>query len=457
MTDLAPVAPAPAGPEPAPPPAPPVILLVDDEPNVLSALQRALRPDGYRVLTARNGLEGVEVLNRETVAVIVSDQRMARMAGTEFLEAARALQPDAVRLMLTGYAEPQAIMDAINRGQVYRFITKPWEDGDLRLTLRRAADQYQLVQENRRLTAQVQAQNAVLAQSNQLLERRVAERTAEVTAQRDLLQTLYGKLDTSFAETIRVFASLLELRDSNEGSHARRVAATARFIAEHLKLEPAEVRDVEIAATLHDIGKLSLPDSLRVKAETGLTGPERAMIQRHPVVGQVLLGGIEALQTAGLMICHHHERYDGLGYPNKLAGAAIPLGARIIAVANAYDRLVYARDETVKRTAASALDELARQATFHFDPQVVLALAAYLQHLSREQTQTREVRIALSLVRPKMVLARDLQTAKGRLLMARDTPLSASFIERVRNYARMEDLGPVYIWVTGADETLYRE
>ncbi|MBL8092938.1 MAG: response regulator, partial [Anaerolineales bacterium] len=140
----------------------PTILLVDDEPSVLNALQRAIRPDGYRVLTATNGAEALDVLAQETVTVIVSDQRMPRMAGVDFLELARQLQPEAGPIKLTGFAEPQAIIDAINRGGVYRYIGKPWDDGDLRLTLRRAIDQHQLTLENRRLTAEVQAQNAAL-------------------------------------------------------------------------------------------------------------------------------------------------------------------------------------------------------------------------------------------------------------------------------------------------------
>ncbi|HRF47092.1 MAG TPA: response regulator [Anaerolineales bacterium] len=424
----------------------PTILLVDDEPSVLAALKRALRPDGYRILTAESGAEALELLEREPVAVIVSDQRMPRMSGAEFLELARQYAPDTGRIMLTGYAEPQAIIDAINRGGVYRYISKPWDDGDLRLTLRRAIDQHLLIGENRLLNAEIQAQNAALAEANRTLERRVAERTREVEAQRDELKDLYGQLDQNFADVIRVFVSLLELRDSREAGHSRRVAAAARFVAEQLHLAAEEVRDIEFAAQLHEIGKLSLPDTLLGKSEAALTPTEREMVQRCPVVGQAILMGIGNLQAVGRMIYHHRERYDGLGYPERIAGDEIPLGARIIAAADALDRMVFGQDETLKRSASSVRDELARQAGHQFDPRVVLAVVEYLEALRREQQDARALKIALHVLQPGMTLARDLVSAQGALLMPRGTLLSVTHVERIRNFARVDALGAIYVF-----------
>ncbi len=430
----------------APAEAPPTLLLVDDEPNVLNALQRALYPDGYRLLTARSGPEALNLLERETVAVIVSDQRMARLSGVELLEAASRLQPETVRIMLTGYAEPQAIIDAINRGHVYRFIAKPWDDADLRLTLRRAVEARQLGLENRRLLAAVQAQNAELERWGRTLETRVAERTAEAEAQRAAAQGAHAALETNFADTIRVFTALLELRDSSEAAHGRRVAAVACALAENHDLTPAEVRDIEIAAWLHDLGKFSIPDAVLAKPETALTPEEAAMARRHPVIGHALLAGIERLATVASYIYHHHERWDGLGYPDKLAADAIPLGARIIAVANAFDHAVYNRAETLRRTPVKALEDLARRAESHFDPQVVLALARYVSVLRQRRPERGEIKIALSLLRPGLVLARDLSTVRERLLVARDIPLTQSHVERIANFAQIEELQPIYIY-----------
>ncbi len=430
---------------------PPTVLLVDDEPSVLNSLQRALRPDGYRLLTAQGGPEALEILASEAIAVIISDQRMPRMAGAEFLELARQLQPDAGRIMLTGYAEPQAIIDAINRGGVYRYIGKPWDDGDLRLTLRRAIDQNRLMVENRRLTTEVRAQNAALAEINQSLEARVAERTQMIEAQRDQLQDLYVQLDQNFTDVIRVFVSLLDLRDSREASHSRRVAATARFVAERLHLAPEEVRDIEIAASLHEIGKLSLPDALLAKSETALTPTEREMVQRCPIVGQAILMGIGKLEAVGRMIYHHRERFDGLGYPDRLSGSDIPLGARVIAVADALDRMVFDQDVAQKRSPTSVRDELARQSGHLFDPRVVLTALEYLDAIRRDTHEARSVKIALHLLKPGMILARDLMSAQGTMLMRRDTALTVTHVERIRNFARVDTLGAIHVFVDPAD------
>lgn len=421
------------------------LLLVDDEPNVLSALQRALRADGYRFLTARGGREALDILEQEQVALIISDQRMARMPGAEFLQQARKLQPDAPRIMLTGYAEPQAIVDAINKGEVYRFITKPWDDGDLRLTLRRALEQYDLVTQNRTLFAEVQTKNAALAELNQGLEQRVAERTAEVAAQRDSLQRLYERLNSYFVDTVRILASLLEMRNIYEGNHARRVAAAVRFVAERYTLPPEKVREFETAALLHDLGKISMPDALLAKPERLLTGPERVIMRKHALIGQAILHGIDGLRQIGEIIRHHHEHYDGTGYPDGREGNNIPLGARLVAVANAYDRAIHTRDDESQRTPAQMVEEMRRDAGRRFDPEVVQHFVEYVKYLNRPKPG-RELKVIPSLLQPGLVLSRDLETTKGLLLMAADTPLEEAHIDRIQNFHALEAIGPIYVY-----------
>jgi response regulator RpfG family c-di-GMP phosphodiesterase len=442
---LAPAAETIAGKGDAPAAREHTLLLVDDEPNVLTALQRALRADGYRFLTARGGREALDILEQESVALIISDQRMARMAGAEFLQQARKLQPDAVRIMLTGYAEPQAIVDAINKGEVYRFISKPWDDADLRLTLRRALDQYDLVMQNRALLAEVQTKNAALAELNQGLEQRVAERTAEVAAQRDSLQQLYERLNSYFVDTVRILASLLEMRNMYEGNHARRVAAAVRFVAERYTLPPEKVREFETAALLHDLGKIGMPDALLAKPERLLNGPERVVMRRHPLIGQALLHGIDGLRQIGLIIRHHHESYDGTGYPDGREGNNIPLGARLLAVANAYDRAIHTRDEESQRSPAQMVEEMRRDAGRRFDPEVVQHFVEYVKYLNRPKPG-REMKIIPSLLKPGMVLFRDLETIKGLLLMVADTPLDEAHIERIENFHALEAIGPLYVY-----------
>lgn len=162
------------------------LLLVDDEENIVRSLRRLLRRDGYEILTATSGQEGLEVLAEHEVGVILSDQRMPGMTGTEFLSRVKDLYPDTVRMVLSGYTDLQAVTDAINRGAIYRFLTKPWDDDLLRDNVRQAFEHYEIYAENRRLTAELQRANEELArrvdrQGRELdLHQRVLELSNEV-------------------------------------------------------------------------------------------------------------------------------------------------------------------------------------------------------------------------------------------------------------------------------------
>lgn len=156
------------------------LLLVDDEENITSALVRLLRRDGYRILRASSAAEGLDLLAQNAVGVIISDQRMPGMTGVEFLGKVRELYPDTVRIVLSGYTELNSVTDAINRGSVYKFFTKPWDDDLLRANVEEAFQRYEMKMENARLTRELQQANRELQDINHQLEQRVEEKTREV-------------------------------------------------------------------------------------------------------------------------------------------------------------------------------------------------------------------------------------------------------------------------------------
>lgn len=151
------------------------LLLVDDEPNILRSLKRLLRRGGYRILTAESGREGLELLEKNDVQVIVSDARMPEMGGIEFLDKARERQPSCIRIMLSGYTDLEAVIQAVNRSAIYKFLPKPWDDDLLQDHIDEAFRQYELAAENSRLSLELQAANEELALINQNLEKRVQE------------------------------------------------------------------------------------------------------------------------------------------------------------------------------------------------------------------------------------------------------------------------------------------
>jgi YesN/AraC family two-component response regulator len=165
-----------------------LLLLVDDEENITSALTRLLRRDGYTIFHANNGEEGLALLAQHQIGVIISDQRMPGMTGTEFLSKVKELYPDTVRVVLSGYTEFNSITEAINRGAVYKFLTKPWEDDLLRANILEAFQRYEMKMENARLAQELQLANDQLKRNNFELERRVDSKTREIVHNLEVLK-----------------------------------------------------------------------------------------------------------------------------------------------------------------------------------------------------------------------------------------------------------------------------
>ena len=163
------------------------ILCVDDEQNILQALKRLLRREGYRMLTAGSGQDALELLKNEEVHLIVSDQRMPEMSGTEFLAQVKERYPDVLRIILTGYTDVDSITESINKGHIYKFFLKPWNDHTLKLEIRQALEQYDLIQANKKLDQKIIEQNEQLKHINENLEALVAERTQEIVVQNQAL------------------------------------------------------------------------------------------------------------------------------------------------------------------------------------------------------------------------------------------------------------------------------
>jgi CheY-like chemotaxis protein len=166
------------------------LLLVDDEENIIAALRRLLRRDGYQILTASSGPEGLALLSSHQVDVIVSDQRMPGMTGVEFLRQAKATHPDSVRIVLSGYTELQSITDAINEGAIYKFLTKPWEDEQLRANIEEAFRYKELSDENQFLGKQLADANVELARSNEQLRDLLSEKQRQLQRDQDALSAV---------------------------------------------------------------------------------------------------------------------------------------------------------------------------------------------------------------------------------------------------------------------------
>lgn len=410
--------------------APATLLFVDDEPGILSALRRLFRPHGYRILIAESGQLGLAELEKTPVDLVISDMRMPEMDGASFLKEVRQRWPQTIRILLTGYADVGSTVAAINEGEIYRYIAKPWDDNEILGIVRDALERNRLESENKRLTALAQAQNEELKTLNASLEHKVAERTAELQQALGFVEQTHAELKKAFLSSVQVFAGLSELRSAQAGSrmagHGRRVADMARNLALRMKLAENDVQNIMLAGLLHDIGKMGLPDDLLGKAFNTLTQDQRAQVMKHPVIGQNILMAIEKFKETAILVRHHHECFDGTGYPDRLAGIAIPKGCRILSVVNDYDALQVGTLVQRPLQPDEALAFLVDNSGKRYDPAVVDAFVKQITEAKRGSIT--EIPMRPMHLKPGMVLSRDLLHKDGYLLFAKGSALTADVI-----------------------------
>lgn len=417
----------------------PKVLFVDDEPNILSSLQRLLRKESIQFRCTSSPHEAIKWIEEESFAVIVSDHRMPEMVGTVLLEKIKEISPDTVRIILTGYADMSATLDAINKGSVYRFLAKPWNEQEMVLTLRQAVAQHSLVQENARLQKLTHNQNLELKDLNLSLEQKVEERTAEVLK-------LHGELEKSFLAAVRALAGFTEMTSPHLGGHSRRVAARCKAMAKLLGLSGGDSVQLEVAALVHDIGELVIPAEILRKPTASLKGTELHQWQAHVFKGEGVLRMVPHFEKAAQMVRHHHEHFNGTGFPNGLKGEAIPIGSRIIAVVDAYENMLYRRMSQPVSNPESALDWLKNQGSADFDPTIVEAFSKYLKN-EIDKKSTDEIQLTMSELREGMILSRDIRNHLGALLLPAGTALSQEQLARMMNFQVTDqvEVGDIFI------------
>jgi cyclic di-GMP phosphodiesterase len=324
------------------------VLIVDDDRYVREMLRDVFATRGYQCVLATNGREALEVFETAPPPLTVTDVKMPVMDGLQFLKSALVMDPDAVVLVLTGVGDVRTAVDSLTGG-AYDFILKPVNPTDLIHAAQRALEHRQLLIERREHQA--------------LLELRVAEAT------RDLEHAL-GHLESTYRATLEALGSAIDTRDVGTHAHSQRVRGYSLAVARAHGVPQGALRDLEHGVLLHDIGKIGIPDAILLKPGP-LTPTEWKIMRRHPEIGRQLIEKIPFLVGAVPIVYHHHERWDGTGYPLGLTGEAIPLGARIFAVADAFDAMTFDRPYSRAITLEAAREEIRRCTGTHFDPAVV--------------------------------------------------------------------------------------
>ena len=400
------------------------VLLVDDDPRLLELLKMSVLEEGCEVVAVLDPREALEHVRKTPFAVIVSDQNMESMKGLDFLARARVIQPDASQILVTGMLTLDLAMEAINRGEIYRFIAKPWVHAELSVTLKNGFARCNMLRTNRRLQEETVALNKQLAEVNAKLQ----EKNFTLAEQKVSVDQAFGELKLNFDHSLEICHRMLTSFHPALGAQVKAVVDICKRMADSGRLTEAEGHTLTVSAWLYDIGLIGLPRRLwrrmhSPKMQATLTEEERQALYIHPVHGQSLAAFVARLKPVGETIRGHHERWDGRGYPDGLAGEMIPWTARCLAVAVYYVETGLPPDQ-----AAAAV--LERSGSW-FDPEAVRLIVRVMSGLTVPKL-AREV--LLDELKPGMSLARGLYSSGGVLLFPEEQRLNDALISKIQKH-----------------------
>ncbi|MGO9434974.1 MAG: HD domain-containing phosphohydrolase [Terracidiphilus sp.] len=324
------------------------VLVVDDEAPVRSMIGATLQRQGYEVQLAISGSQAVEFLTQGPYDLVLTDIVMQDGNGIALLERIHVDQPNLPVVMVSAIHDISVAIDSMRRG-AYDYLLKPFEREHLVATVQRALDHRQALQDSHNY--------------QQNLEQVVRART-------EMLRQAMEDLEHSYDVTLEALGDALDLKDSETEGHSKRVTAYTIALARAMGIAPVDIKIIARGAFLHDIGKMAIPDEI-LRKPGKLTSEEEEIMRDHCTRGYHILRKIPFLSEAAAIVYTHQEYFDGNGYPSRLRGNEIPIGARIFAVADAMDAITSDRPYRKARSFDEARQEILRCSGTQFDPNVV--------------------------------------------------------------------------------------
>ncbi|MBL0168038.1 MAG: response regulator [Propionivibrio sp.] len=397
------------------------ILVVDDEPANLGVLNAVLQPH-FRVRVARSGAEALRaVLGAPRPDLVLLDVMMPAMDGHEVLARLRedAATRDLPVIFVTAMDTMENEQQGLELGAV-DYITKPINPA---IVLARVRTQLELKAAHDRLSDQ-----------NARLEVLVTQRTEALNEALEKAEAAHAAVKKAYFGTLMAISALAELRGASIGEHSRRVADLSRQVAGALGMSDAEAQNVFVAALLHDIGKIGFPDALLMKPVNAMNAEQLSLYRQHPALAADALARIDSLAEIAEIIRHHHERYDGLGFPSGMSGFEIPLGARIIAAVSDYDDFISGAQTTAPMSKKESRRHLLEGRGHRYDPAVIERLQPLLDF---DETDTiDEIRVNAGHLQEGMVLTRDVMHPDGFLLLSKGKVMTRRMIDELASAER---------------------
>lgn len=388
------------------------ILVVEDDPTTLKIITKILSSQpGFEVIGATNGKEGLILAKDTNPDIIISDYSMPVMDGFELCAAVKSDKEleSTIFILLTAISETDKKVQGFDIG-VDDYLVKPYNPSEL-ISKIKAFLKIKFLQD------ELKAEKANLATLNELLER-------------------------SMFDLANLLLNLLELHIPEATKRGKRAGDIAKWIAEKLELDAQSVKDIEYAALLHEIGKLSIPKDVLLKKSRDLSDKEREMIKQHPVLGQLVLSTAPKMRFPAMIIRHQLENYDGTGFPDRLVEAEIPIGSRILRVIVDFEDLIEEFGGSVQKT----IEFMQKGVRSRYQPQIYQLLTEYTSEIPEKLMVDDKIKITIFDLKEGMVLAHDLYTSAGIKLLPKGANIKEYMIEKIISHnSRDPIVGGVYV------------
>ncbi len=403
-------------------PAPLSIISIDDDPLILKVLEDLVTRSGYESITTTSADEALRYALDRKFAVVIADHNMPDMMGADLLHRFAQIQPSASRILITGIKSLDVVTAAVNSGEIFRFVTKPWISAEMMATLHNAVQRFELIESNRALERTTLELNQKLSDANAKLERQLKE----LEAGKREIDISHEALKTNFSRSLELCQRILTTFNPLLGEQAKAAVKICETMAETRYFDAEQKHVLEVSARLYDIGLTNIPPGfmMAVQNDQEDAPPElKTVFQNHTIHGQTLASFVDLLKPVGDTIRAHHERYDGGGFPDGLAGEMIPWTARCLAVVVYYVTCGLPHEQ--------AVDRILEQSGTAFDPDATrlflrCAQATPLPRLVRE-VMVDELDVG-------MQLASGIYSPTGVLLVAEGYHLDENTIKKIRNY-----------------------
>jgi len=411
----------------------PALLVVDDEKEVLNALNRALRKE-FELYLFSDPVSALEFYRDKPLPLVLSDMRMPVMDGAALLSQITEINPNSKRFLLTGHADINLTVAAVNEGKISHYFAKPWCNDELISELKNAFAVYQSEMHSIKLLQINKEKNAKLALLNSSMELEVNKSNKKLALVSSKEAKNFARLKKTFNTFVNIYANSIALHNEEHSQHNYRIASHARYIAEQQGCDKLLSYQIYIAGLLYEAGKLALPQTLLKQTYDKLNHHEQTLFDTFYQTGAELLADVDELSYVVEIIKHIPELYNGSGLPEHLSAEDIPLGSRIIAIVTYFDNLVIGRQAPVAVSVTEAMQRLESLSKSRFDPQLVsLYLVMLAEFPGGSKNGGLEYPIDLMKLREGLILSQDVVNNSANALLTKGTVIEQTHIDKLKS------------------------